>query len=133
VGRSVGARLVSRPQAREQLVEGERLREVVVGPGVETGHAILDSLASGQHQHRRPDVLGAKSPADLEAVEPGQHHVEDDHVEARRLGHPDRFLTVPGDIGCMPFLAQAARQQLGKLALVLDDQHPHGCIVAVPV
>src|SRR4051812_22142120 len=46
-----------RPQPRQQLCERERLRQVVVGAAVQAGHAVLDGVARGQHQHGRPHPL----------------------------------------------------------------------------
>ena len=53
-------------QPGQQLGEGERLDEVVVGPGVEAGDAVLDGVAGGQDQDRawpaRPGA-GRRAPA----------------------------------------------------------------------
>ena len=69
-----------RPHAREELVEGERLREVVVGAGVQARDAVLDAVPRREHEDRRPPVRRAQAPADLEPVDVGEHHVEQDHV-----------------------------------------------------
>jgi hypothetical protein len=114
-----------RAQAREQLGKGEGLGEVVVGAAVEPGHAILHGVAGGQHQHRRPDALGAQAPADLEAVDARQHHVEDHGVVGRGLGHPDGVLALDRDVGGQSLLAETAADQARHLHLVLDDEHPH--------
>ena len=45
-----------RAQARQQLVERERLHEVVVGAGVEPGDAVAHLVAGGEHEH------GVRSP-----------------------------------------------------------------------
>ena len=77
-----------RAQARRQLRERERLGQVVVRAAVEPAHPVLDRVASGQHQHRHPDAVGAQPPAGREPVEPGHHHVEHDRVvvgRARRM------------------------------------------------
>ena len=52
----------------EELVERERLDEVVVGAGVEPGDAVGDLVASGQHQHRRVIAAVAQDPAHREPV-----------------------------------------------------------------
>jgi hypothetical protein len=69
-----------RPQPREQLGEGERLRQVVVGARVEPAHAVLDGVARGEHDDRRPDARGAHPPARLDAV-----HVRHQDVEHHRV------------------------------------------------
>ena len=118
-----------RAQPREQLLERERLHQVVVGAGVEPFDAIIDCVASRQHQHRRPHILVAQSPANVEAVQAGQHHVEDDCVVRRRLRHPQPFFATPCGVGDVAFLAETAYEQLGELRLVLHDQHTHVRIV----
>ena len=114
-----------RAQARQQLGERERLRQVVVGAGVEPGDAILDRVARGQHQHRRPDAALPQPAADLDAVDAGQHQVEHDRVVLDRLGHPERVVAGPGDVGGVALLDQAPAEQARHLELVLDDQDPH--------
>ena len=91
-GRSTGAAPRERPQPREQLGERERLGQVVVGAAVEPGDAVLDRVARGQHQDRRPDAVVAQPAAGLEAVDARQHHVEHDRVVLGRAGHPQRVL-----------------------------------------
>src|ERR1041384_5879716 len=67
--------------ARQQLAKGERLREIVVGAGVQAADAIVDGVARGEHEHRRADAALAQIRAEGEAVTAGQHRVEHDHVE----------------------------------------------------
>ena len=47
-----------RAEAGQQLVRGERLDEVVVGAGVESGHPVGDRVAGGQHQDRGTVAAG---------------------------------------------------------------------------
>ena len=62
---------------------------------------------------------------DADAVEVGQHPVEDDDVEwaarqQRHRGHPIRR-----EVHDVPFRHQDAADELRHLGLVLDDQHVH--------
>ena len=50
-----------RAQPREQLVERERLDEVVVGAGVEPGHAVGDLVARGEHEDRGARLAARRS------------------------------------------------------------------------
>ena len=115
-----------RAQPRDELGERERLDEVVVGAAVEAGDAVLDRVARGEHQHGRPDAVGAQPPADLEAVDAREHHVEHDRVVVGGARHPQRVLALDRDVGEHPLVAQAAPDQARELDLVLDDQHAHG-------
>src|SRR3954452_3817402 len=69
-----------RPDAGQQLVERERLDQVVVGPAVQAADPVLDAVAGGEHQRGRPHPLLAQLPADVEADDPRQHEVEEDDV-----------------------------------------------------
>ena len=65
-----------RAQAREQLVERERLRQVVVGACVEAGDAVGHFATRGEHEDRDRVLGGAELPADVEPVGRRHHHVE---------------------------------------------------------
>ena len=125
LGRSAGRRRRERAQAGEQLVERERLREVVVGADVEARHAIGDRVACRQHQHGRPDAVGAQPATRLEAVDLGQHDVEHDRVVVVRLAHPERVLAARRDVGRMALLGESATQECRDLRLVLDHENAH--------
>ena len=88
-----------RPQPRKELCERERLRQIVVGPGVEPVDPVADRVARGQHQHGSPDAGLAQLAAGLEPVAAGEHHVEHDRLVGVRLRHPQRVLTGSGDVG----------------------------------
>ena len=118
------------PEAGEQLVEGEGLRQVVVGARIEPADTILDRVTRRQHQHRRPDTVLPEPAADVEAVDARQHHVEDDRVVVDGLRHPESGLPAVRHVGRVPLLAQPAAQQLTELLLVLDHEHAHASIVA---
>ena len=114
-----------RPQPREQLAEGERLDQVVVGARVEPLDPVLDRVAGGQHQHRRPDAARAKLAAGRKAVDAGKHHVEHDHVVGRGGAIHSAVLAGRGEIGRMTLLAEAANKQLTEPRLVFDHQDAH--------
>jgi hypothetical protein len=59
-GRSPWPRRTRARRAGEELRERERLRQVVVRPGVQPGNAILDAVARRQHEHRHPHVARPK-------------------------------------------------------------------------
>ena len=65
---SLDRRTGADPDPREEHVEGERLREVVVGARVEPANDLLGSIARGQQQDRRANVLAAQPSRDLETV-----------------------------------------------------------------
>ncbi len=67
----------------------------------------------------------AQAPAGLEAVDPRQHHVEDDRVVLGGAGDPERVLAAPATSTARPSSLQPAADQRRHLRLVLDDQNVH--------
>ena len=90
------------PKAREQLGEGKRLGQVVVGAAVQAGDAVLERATGGQHQHRRPDSLAREA-----AGRPRSRRCPAGSRRARsrrraRACHPDRVLSGPRDVDRSP-------------------------------
>jgi len=123
-GRGLGAAR-ERVDPRQQLTHSERLGQVVVGARGKADHLVVLGSARRQHQDRqlRPDL--AKPAADLEAVEAGQHQVEQHQVEriagrtveaGRAVGHRLGFVSGRG---------QQVYQTLAQRLLVFHDQDPH--------
>ncbi len=83
-----------RAHTGEELLGRERLDEVVVGAGVEPGHAVGHCVARGQEQHRRREALRAEPPADGQPVEARHGHVEHDQVGGRALDGGERLAAV---------------------------------------
>src|SRR5262249_37530676 len=63
-----GAATRERPQPREQLREGERLRQIVVGASIEPCDAVLDRISRREHEHGRPHTVLAPATADADPV-----------------------------------------------------------------
>ena len=110
-----------RADPREQLLALERLRQVVVGAGVEAADAVLGLGASGQHQDRHV-ALRAQAAADLDAVEAGQAEVEHDEVRDEAGGDVERLDAVGRGAHLVALVAQRAAQDVGDLLVVLDDE-----------
>ena len=108
--------------AGDELLEAERLLQVVVAAEREPAHLVLGGVAGGQEQHRRPVALGAHPAADLEPVEVGQHHVEHDEV---RRGAPDGVEGV-ATVGHRRHLEAVVAERRGEhraqVLFVVDDQ-----------
>src|SRR5205807_8793691 len=116
-----------RANARQELVEGEGLRQVVVGAEVETRNLVGDGVARGEEQHRGRHLFVAGRLEDRKDVSAGQHHVEDDQVvgEARQEA-VEGFGAVLRDLDGVALFLEALADEARDLALVLDDQYPHG-------
>ena len=114
-----------RPQPGEELFEGERLGQVIVGASVEAGDAVMDLTARGEHDDRRLNAVLAEPAADLHAVLLGNHEIEDDGVIARRFGKLLGPLTVGRDVDGIALVLQELLEQRRELALVLDKEEVH--------
>ncbi len=122
---AVGAAPQQRAHAREQLVEVERLHDVVVRAGVEPGDPVGDGLTRGQHQHGRAVAARAQPPAHLEPVDIGHQDVEQHQVGRRlrqcRQGGPAAFGL--GDV--VAGKRERAAQGVAHGTLIVDDQDLH--------
>ncbi|MDQ1646315.1 MAG: hypothetical protein QOJ50_2499 [Cryptosporangiaceae bacterium] len=121
----VGGPPVQGTEPGQELVEGERLGQVVIGPGVQAGDPVRHFAAGGQHQDWDADPALTQGPAHVQAVQPRQHQVEHEAVVARGGGLDQSLGAGVPDLHLMPGLAQALGEQIGEAPLVLDHQHPH--------
>ena len=85
------------PHARQELGHAEGLGDVVLGAELEAHHLVHLRAARGEHRDRHFVALAAQCAEHLEAVQPREHHVEDDEIDRRvaRLGEP--FFAVVGE------------------------------------
>ena len=117
---------LQRPDPGEQLVEVERLREVVVGAGVEAAHHVLDGVARGEHQDRRVATFTPQLGRDLEPVLLGKHHVEQDDVVLVDVGQHGGLVAIGRDVHHVALLLQSLLDESGDLPVVLHDENLHG-------
>ena len=113
------------PHAGEQLGEGERLGQVVVGPGVEPGDPLLDRAEGREQEHRGLHAAGAHQPQHLEAVQVGQHAVQDHDVVGRAVGEGERADAVAGHVHHVVLSGQDAPHEGGHPGFVFDQQQAH--------
>ena len=112
-----------RRQARDQLREGERLRQVVVAPGVEARQPVGKRIPRRQEQHRRPDPLRSDCLADVTSVGIGQPDVDDEHVGGVARQSIEQLSSRPHAPGRETLFAEPADDHRAKLEIILDDQN----------
>ena len=127
-GRSAAAE--QRADPGQHLGERKRLDEIVVGAAVEAGHAILQRVAGGQHEHRRFDTLASKRRQHLQAVAARQHHVEQDDVEPFRIETEEGALAGVFDDDVVAVAFEAFLEGACHLLLVFDNQYPRASRLA---
>jgi hypothetical protein len=128
VAQGVGGAIAARAPkhcayARHQLLEAERLADVIVGAKRESVHPVGGGVTGGQEQHRDLGGFVRQPPVDLEAVPVRQHHVQHDQVGPKRLRGAYRRAAVGRALDLEPLVAKHGRDQLGDALLVVDDEH----------
>ena len=115
-----------RPEPREQLLERERLREVVVRASVEACDAALHLGAGGQHQHGHAVPLSADAAADLQPVDAWHQDIEDHRVGlAVRLEPVERVGAVDCELHVVALQLEGPPERVAHRAFVVDDQDFH--------
>ena len=121
-----------RPQPRAQLLQRERLDEVVVGAGVEPAHAVGDARRA-----RSASAPGVRSPAARRRRQTSSpstlrhQHVEHDRVGrrgARARRAPRRRPRASCDVVAVE--PQRALERVAHRRLVVDDEDPHADTMA---
>ncbi len=113
--------------ARPELPRAERLGDVIVGSHVEPEHLFCLVSLGRQHDDRRRDPSATEIAADVEAVLPRQHQVEQNQVPIRFASTRRRMYPVGDDLDRVPFGSEVITQAHRNIRLVLDDQDARHC------
>ena len=121
--------------AGDQLVERERLDQVVVGAGVEAGDAVGDGVARREHQHRHAGARRAQPLAHLDAVDARHHQVQDDHLGPQDGDRLERLVAVGGHRDVVSVHAKRAGDCLanGRVTVGTSLFKLIGCIALLPL
>ena len=74
-----------------------------------------------------PEPRGSQPAGHLEAGDVGQADVEDDGIDARRLGQVEGRLAGRGSLHDMVLAAEQACDEVAEARVVLYQQQVHGC------
>src|SRR6266851_4030686 len=123
-----GAIALGRLHPSKQLLQGEGLRDVVVGAHFERLHLEVHGVLSGEHQHRHSFAAIAQRAQHLETRQRRQAQVEHEHVVVAAGRKAQPFGAVPDEVGVKPGLGQTALHVLADCLVVFDDEdfHPVG-------
>ena len=99
-----------RLDARQQLLEAERLGDVVVGAEMQALDPVGRRVASREEDDRRRHAVTAEPLDDLDPVDAGHGDVEDDEVGAGRHDLGERLATVGRGVDLEADEAQARRR-----------------------
>jgi len=121
-----------RANAGKQLLVGKRLHEVVVRARIQSADAVFGAIQGCEHQDRKLPSR-AQPAAHADAVEAGQHHVQNHEVGRPLLRAPQCLHPIAGPGDLMAFGDQHSLERRRQPRVVLDDQdqgigHAHGYI-----
>ena len=105
--------------------ERERLRDVVVGSGLERLGQVVVPRLRGEHQDRRVVAVLPQLGAHLVAVHARQQDVEQDRGVVVLPGPPEPVVAVVADVDVEAFGTEPGGDRAGEIDLVLDEQHAH--------
>ncbi|MNN41889.1 hypothetical protein D3C81_1560330 [compost metagenome] len=110
----------------DQLGEGVGFDQVIVGPGLQARHPVLDLTERRQEQDRRLIAALAHRLDHADAVQTRHHAVHDIDVVAALLRFQQTEGAVHGVRHLVPGLGQASHHRGRRLGIVLDHQNTHG-------
>src|SRR5687768_8283095 len=108
--------------ALDQLEQAERLRQVLVGARAKAAHLVRLLATRRQHQHGRVETLAAQPLQDLEAIDAGQHHVENQQLRLTRARRAQTTRPVRLVRDVVAFQLQVVADRRRQLAVVFDQQ-----------
>ena len=94
----VGAAAVERSETEHELLELERLGEVVVGAEPEPGGLVVEPVGGGEHEDRHAAAGGDDASGDLVTGRPGDVAIEDGDVVGVDAQQLQRGVAVTGDV-----------------------------------
>src|ERR1700676_3578678 len=113
-------------QARQQFLQAERLRKIVIRPQIEPFDAVLNRIACTQDQDRLVETRFAPLAQQVDSVAIGQAEVENDRVMARLAEGVACLAARPDprdDVGMLP---QGSFEKRADAALIFDNQYFYG-------
>ena len=123
VFRTVAGATHGGPDPCHQLGDLERLLDVVVRAGLEADDDV-DRVGPGRQHHDGQGGDRTDRPTDLEAVQAGQHDIEQDQIERLVTEAVQAGLTVVRGLDREPGLAQADGSDFADGRVVFDQQDP---------
>ncbi|MNZ11343.1 hypothetical protein D3C78_282060 [compost metagenome] len=112
-------------QAGLELVEVERLDQVIVGAGIQASDAVFGCIARGKDQNRQAVAPRPHPAQQLDATQPRQPEVEDHQVECFVLQGMQPAQAIAQPVEGIALLAQPVADPLTQSGIILNQQQPH--------
>ena len=109
--------------ARNELGERERLRDVVVAACAEPRNTVRERVMRSQKQHRRLDSSRAERPADVAPICVREADVEHEEIRGSLGERVEQLATRSDSSRPEPLFLEPAQQNCAELEVVLDDEH----------
>ena len=114
-----------RAQPRQQFLDPERLRQIVVGAGVDSVDALGPACARGQDQHRHVTAIRAPALEHGKPVHPRQPEIENDRAIILGVAAEPCFFAVAHGFDDVASGFERARNIRCDPPVVLDKKYTH--------
>ena len=112
-----------RLDARQQFDERKRLDQIVIAPGTQAAHPIVDFSERTDDQDGCGDAVVAQLTHDGDAVDVRQHAVDRDHGIVAGGAAAQRFVAAGGQIHLVTAGREQVHELTGGFRVILDDQN----------
>ena len=127
---SVAGEYVSPPKEclhpGDQLGDAERLDEIIVRAHFQTRHLVGLGRFRGEHQDGREHALAPQAAADLQTVDPRQHHVENDQIVCFRLRLREPGITIEGKGDVRRHILDMQADEIRNVLVIFDHENTFG-------
>ena len=108
---------------RAEVAAGKRLRLVVVGASLETGHFVFLAAEAREHQDRRNDILGAELPTELDTAHAWHPDIQQVQVRLDLARRFERSQPIGGGDHLKVAHLEGPGQELADSRIVFRDQN----------
>src|SRR4029077_10734966 len=118
-----GAATRERLHARQQFGNGGRLDQIIVPPGAQSAHFVVNLTQRADDQSRRDNAFFAQ-PADYgQSINSGKHAIDGHHGIGRGAAAAQAVIAVARKINLIATGAERIDQLAGRFLVVLDDEN----------
>ena len=123
--RGVGGPADQSLDARQQLGEGERLGQIIVPARLQSTHPVVHRGLGAEDDDRQRDLFLAQRLHQGQAVELGEHDVDDGRIVRDRPGHEQAFLAIRAVVYRKAALLETIDQEGGDLLVIFHHEDSH--------
>src|SRR5579883_1960074 len=110
------------PCPRHQLAERKRFGQIIVGPEIQSGHAVIDLVFRGQHDDRHI-TTAPELTCDLQTIEARQHDIQNNDIGLPLESHLHSFRSGGRLKYFKTLVGKTHLEKISNLWLVIDNQY----------